>query len=47
MPGFEIVWNRRRLQWRRHAERSPFIAEAVLGEGNETRRLISSPLSRE
>jgi hypothetical protein len=32
MPSFDVCWNRRRLQWRHHSERAPFIAECVLME---------------
>jgi hypothetical protein len=32
MPAFDVVWNRTRLQWTRHAERAPWVIEGVLLE---------------
>jgi hypothetical protein len=32
MSSFSVCWNRRRLAWRRHSERSPWQLEAILCE---------------
>jgi hypothetical protein len=32
MPGFDIAWNRRRLAWRHHRERAPWVQDAILLE---------------
>jgi hypothetical protein len=32
IPTFELWWNSRRVEWRQHGERAPWIVEAVLLE---------------
>ena len=30
--SFDVAWNRRRLEWRRHPQNSPWLIEAILLE---------------